>query len=227
MRYYSCMANTLLAGTDRKLLAELTEEALAAGNRVAVTNQASSEAEGEPEALKGKQSLHYIAWNPRSPLSARTVITEAQNVLGVIDEALVVFSADTGRKEFHEMSFADLEKTVDDSIKGFFFLVKEIFAAMQRQKKGALCFAHHDGGVEVLPPGQAAASAAFRAFASSLFAQYQSEAFSLYGYYSSAVETRDFARFLSGLIGMRTEKTSRRWIKFSDKQGLFSFAKNK
>jgi hypothetical protein len=79
----------------------------------------------------------------------------------------------------------------------------------------------------VLPPPQAAASAAFRAFASSLFAQYQNEAFTLYGYYSSSAETRGFARFLSSLAGSRTEKTSRRWVKFSDKQGFFSFARNK
>ena len=221
------MANILLAGTDGGLLSELTEEALTAGNRVAVTTQAFSEAGREAEGLKGKQSLRYIAWNPRSPLSARTVITEAQNSLGVIDEALVVFCADTGKKEFHEMSFADMEKIVDDSVKGFFFLVKEVFAALQRQKKGALCFVHYDGGVEVLPPPQAAASAAFRAFVSSLFTQYQDEAFTLYGYYSSTAETRGFARFLAELSGTRTEKTSRRWVKFTGKQGLFLFAKNK
>ena len=215
------MANILLAGTEGDLLSELTEEALAAGNRIAVTSQA--EISKEPAGLKGKQSLSYIAWNFRSPLSARTVITEAQNALGSIDEVIMVFCADTGKKEFHEMSFADLEKIVDDNIKGFFFLAKEAFVFLQRQKKGILCFAHHDGGVEVLPPPQAAASAAFRAFVSSLFTQYQDEDFGLHGYNSSVGETRGFARFL--LTEMRTEKTSRRWVKFTGKQGLFSFGK--
>jgi hypothetical protein len=231
------MGNILLAGTNSAFLSELTEEALAAGNRVAVTSEAAiaggearpaapADGSGGNKAPK-KTNLYYIAWNPRSPLSARTVVTETLNNIETIDEAIVAFFADTGKKEFHDMSFADMEKAVDDSIKSYFFLVKEIFAALQRQKTGALCFAHHDGGVEVLPPPQAAASAAFRSFASSLFAQYQNEPFTLYGYYSSSSETRAFARFLSELAGKRTEKTAKRWIKFSGKPGFFPFARNK
>jgi hypothetical protein len=224
-------------------LSELTEEVLAAGGRVAVTSQAGvselSEGEGRRavsesasaekirDGAKEKTNLHYIAWNPRSPISARAVVTEAVNRLESIDEAFVVFFADSGKKEFNEMSSADVEKTVDDSIKSYFFLVKEIFETLQRQKKGVLAFAHHDGGAEVLPPPQAAASAGFRAFASSLFAQYRNEPFGLYGYYSSSAETRTFARFLSGLTGNRTEKTARRWVRFSEKPGFFSFARNK
>ncbi|MDR3201232.1 MAG: SDR family NAD(P)-dependent oxidoreductase [Spirochaetales bacterium] len=219
------MGNILLAGTGGdRLLSELTEEALAAGNRVAVTSgppDTKSVARNRGE----KQNLYYVAWNPRSPLSARTVVTETLNVFETIDEVIIVFSADTGKKEFHELSFADMEKTVDDSIKSFFFLVKEVFMALQRQKKGVLVFAHHDGGAEALPPPQAAASTAFRAFASALFTQYQNEPFTLYGYYSSAPETKGFARFLAA--GGRTEKTARRWTRFSDKPGFFSFARNK
>jgi hypothetical protein len=223
------MANILLAGTEGAFLSELTEEELAAGNRVAVTTGPGAAGAESPEASAppAKQSLSYIEWNPRSPLSARTVITEALNALDVIDETLIVFSADAGKKEFHELSFADIEKTVDEGVKSFFFLVKEAFMALRRQRKGILTFAHHDGGVEVLPPLQAAASAAFRSFASSLFAQYQNEPFSLYGYYASSAETRAFARFLSGLADTRTQKTARRWVRFSGKPGFFSFARNK
>jgi NAD(P)-dependent dehydrogenase (short-subunit alcohol dehydrogenase family) len=225
------MGNILLAGTNGGLLSELTEEALAAGNRVAVTMGLAAVGDGSPETAQpvpqAQQSLSYIAWNPRSPLSARTVVTEALNALGVIEETLIVFSADSGKKDFHELSFADMEKTVDESVKSFFFLIKEVFTALQRQKKGILSFAHHDGGVEVLPPPQAAASAAFRAFVSSLFAQYQNEPFGLYGYYSSSAETRAFAQFLSRLADTRTQKTARRWVRFSGRPGFFSFGKNK
>jgi NAD(P)-dependent dehydrogenase (short-subunit alcohol dehydrogenase family) len=220
------MANILLAGASGALLSELAEEALAAGNRVAVTTEPGGDEAVRP-GPEDRQSPRYIAWNPRSPLSARAVVNGALNAFGLIDEALIVFSARAEKKDFHDLSFADMEKTVDESVKSFFFLVKEVFTALQRQRKGVLSFVHHDGGVEVLPPPQAAASAAFRAFASSLFAQYQNEAFGLYGYYSSSAESRDFARFLCSLAGSRTEKTSRRWIKFSGKPGFFSFAKNK
>jgi NADP-dependent 3-hydroxy acid dehydrogenase YdfG len=220
------MGNILLAGTFGELLSELAEEELAAGNRVALTTRPGETASARAGSGEN-QSLRAVAWNPRSPLSARTVVSEALNSLGLIDEALIVFSADAGKKDFHELAFADMEKTVDESVKSFFFLVKEVFTALQRQKKGVLSFAHHDGGVEVLPPPQAAASAAFRAFASSLFAQYQNETFALYGYYSSSAQTRGFARFLSSRAGSRTEKTSRRWVKFSDRQGFFSFGRNK
>ena len=227
-RYYVSMGNILLAGMAGPLLTELTEEELALGNRVAVTAP-REEAERIPAGGKSAatpQNLHYIAWNLRSPLSARTVVLDAFNALDSVDEAIIVFSADMEKEEFHEMSFADMEKTVDESIKSFFFLGKEVFSALRRQKRGALSFALHDGGVEVLPPPQAAAAAAFRAFASSLFAQYQNEPFGLYGYYSSAAQTRPFARFLSASAG-RTEKSARRWVRFSGKQSLFSFARNK
>ncbi|MDR1933306.1 MAG: SDR family NAD(P)-dependent oxidoreductase [Spirochaetales bacterium] len=218
------MGNILLAGTESAFLSELTEEVLAAGNRVAVTS-GPPDTNSAPQNPGEKQSLHYIAWNLRSPLSARTVVTQAINAFETLDEVIVVFSADTGKKDFHELSFADMEKTVDDTIKSFFFLLKEVFLALQRQKKGVLCFAHHDGGVEALPPPQAAASMAFRAFASALFTQYQNEPFTLYGYYSSTAETKAFARFLAA--GGRTEKTARRWIKFSGKPGFFSFTRHR
>ena len=231
LRYYRGMGNILLAGTAGRLLTELTEETLVRGNRAAVTTplEETENAPAGAESITGakaNKNLHYMAWNLRSPLSARSIVMDAFNTLGSVDEALVVFSADTGKKEFHEMSFADMEKALDESIKSFFFLGKEIFSAFQRQKRGALSFALHDGGVEVLPPPQAAACAAFRAFASSLFAQYQNEAFGLYGYYSSEAQTRAFARFLSTSEG-RTEKAARRWLRFSGKPGLFSFVRNK
>jgi NAD(P)-dependent dehydrogenase (short-subunit alcohol dehydrogenase family) len=227
------MGNILLAGTNSGFLSELTEEALAAGSRVAVASEAAIPAGDEqpPQDAAAKPqkktNLYYIAWNPRSPLSARTVVMDALNNLGSLDEVIIAFFADTGKNEFHDMPFADMEKIVDDSIKSYFFLVKEIFAALRGQKKGVLCFAHHDGGAEVLPPLQAAASAAFRSFASSLFAQYQNEPFTLYGYCSSSAETRAFARFLSESAGNRTQKTARRWVRFSGKTGFFSFGKNK
>ncbi|MDR1316614.1 MAG: SDR family NAD(P)-dependent oxidoreductase [Spirochaetales bacterium] len=221
------MGNILLAGTGGAFLSELTEEVLAAGSRVAVTADTALSARESVDKDRKKTNLYYIAWNPRSPLSARTLVTEAWNDLEAVDEVIVSFFADTGKKEFHDMAFADMEKVVDDSIKSYFFLVKEIFIALRGQKKGVLSFAYHDGGVEVLPPLQAAAAAAFRAFASSLFAQYQNEPFTLYGYYSSLAETRAFARFLSRLADTRTEKTARRWVRFSGKSGLFSFGRNK
>jgi hypothetical protein len=203
-------------------LSELVKEGLAAGNRIAVTSGPEvSNSLDEPE---GAQNLRYIAWNRRSPLSARTVIMETRNIFKTIDEVIIVFSADTGRKEFHDLSLADIEKTVDEDIKGFSFLTREIFGALQRQKKGILSFVHYDGAAEVLAPLQAAASGAFRSFASALFAQYQNEPFTMYGYYSSAGESGTFAQFLMSLSS-RTEKTARRWVKFSGRSGLFSFGR--
>ena len=225
------MGNILLAGSSGALMTELTNEELARGNRVAVTTP-QEETEGvstrkKPAAgEKSRQNLHYIAWNLRSPLSARAVVMDAFNTLGSVDEARIVVSADTGRREFNEMSSADLEMAVDEGIKSFFFLTKEIFSAFRRQKRGVLSFALHDGGVEVLPPAAAAACASFRAFASSLFAQYQNEAFRLYGYHSSSADTQAFARFLCADTG-RTEKSSRRWIRFPGKSGIFSFGRSK
>jgi hypothetical protein len=216
------MGNILLAGKDSVLLSGLTAEALAAGNRVAVTS--APEAAPFSEEPGETRNLRYIAWNPRSPLSARTVITETRTAFETIDEVIIVFSADTGRKEFHELSFADIEKTVDEDVKGFSFLTREVFGALQRQKKGILSFAHYDGGAEVLSPLQAAASGAFRSFGSALFAQYQNEPFTMYGYYSSLGDSGTFAQFLMNLSG-RTEKTARRWVKFSGRSGLFAFGR--
>lgn len=204
-------------------MTEMVQGALSQGHRVAAT--LPPDTEHPPLEQDWQQNLRYLAWNPRSPLSARAVVTEALNFFESVEDAYIVFSADTAGKAFHELSSTEIEKAVDEEIKGLFFLVKEIFGIYLKQRSGILTFVHHDGGADVLPPLGAAVSGSFRALATALFAQYRNEPVLMRGFQSSVPEVRDFAQFLLGLGADRSGKTSGRWLKFSGRTGFFSFGR--
>ncbi|MDR2588717.1 MAG: hypothetical protein LBC67_04745 [Spirochaetales bacterium] len=216
------MGNVFLAGIESSLVLEMTQEALGLGGGV-VTALARGGEGALPDAEQ--RNLVYVPWNARSPVSAKSVVTGALTVCGELDEVFFVFSAAPGGREFHEMSCADIEGAVDGGMKGFPFLAREIFTVFRRQGRGALTFVLSGGAAEGLSPLQAAASGAFRSFAAALFAQYKNEPFVMYGHEAFG-EERAFSRFLMG-ASSKTEKSARKWVKFSGKPGLFSFGRNK
>lgn len=97
--------------------------------------------EGTDRAVTaGIPALSEISWSRSSPLSAKTLLLEARNVLGGMDSALLVFDAQafyasvvTGKDSIPAL--------LDEYIDAYVFLVRETASFFTRQKRGRLFFA--------------------------------------------------------------------------------------
>lgn len=210
------------------MLEALAQEALDAKERIIRTLDAGQDKPQIPEALA--PSAAFTIWNRRSPLSARSVVIRAANVLETIDEAFIVYSSSDERfHPFHEISPADIELKIDSDVKGYIFLVKEIIAQFSRQRNGVVSLVLQHPSSAFGSPLEAAAAASFRSVGEQLFAAYQNEPFVLRGFESTTADVKEFARYLFA-SGREISERARwrwrgRWQRFSGKSGLFSFGR--
>jgi hypothetical protein len=194
----------LIAGNESTLLAAIAAEA---GRRfelfcaALVPNRLPYPLEGRPPAAEGGagrggsgQGPILLDWNPGSPVSARSLVLAAQNRLGRIDQAVLVCVPPAVRKNAEDLNSANIEIIVNDHIKGWFFLAKELAVIFAAQGAGSLALALSDtagGGyrddTDLIGPS---VSASFRSFAQGLMASSQDAQYDVFGF---AVPADSFA----------------------------------
>ena len=113
-----------------------------------------------------------LDWNPSSPISARTLVIAAENRLEHIDEAILICSPPSIRSTAAELPLTDVEIMINDHIKGWFFLVKELAAVFTSRGHGTLALVYpdiasvaKDDAADILGPS---ALASFRALTQGL-----------------------------------------------------------
>ena len=167
-----------------------------------------------------------MEWNAGSPLSARTVALAAENRLGQINEAILVCTPPSVRRKMAELHPADIEIMVNDHIRGWFYLVRELASVFRTKKAGTLALVYSEtasgGGkdetADLLGP---AATAAFRAFTQSLLAASHQEPYLTMGFSSSEPgEEKNFSAFIFKLLDEGNRKNNGRLYKFG-RFGLF------
>jgi hypothetical protein len=164
------------------------------------------------EQEKGRIPLE---WNPGSPISARTLIIAAENRLEFINEAILVCDPPSIRCAAADLSMANVEVLVNDHIKSWFFLVKELAMHFKARGEGylALVFpeatSSKDDTADLLGP---AALAAFRSFTRSLLVAALNEPYFTLGF--SGVETGDEAGFATFIFKQLDEENRRSNGKF-------------
>jgi NAD(P)-dependent dehydrogenase (short-subunit alcohol dehydrogenase family) len=161
-----------------------------------------------------------LQWNPASPISARTLVLAAENRLGRIDDALLVCSPPAVYRSAETLLPAEVEILVNDHIKGWFFLVRELALVFRSRQRGTLAMVVPDisgGGRDPsadllgLP-----AAASFRAFAQGLLASSVGEPFQILGFSSSeAGREAAFADWLFKIIDEAGKKNSGKWYKYT------------
>jgi hypothetical protein len=170
-----------------------------------------------------------VEWNAGSPLSAKTVVLAAENRLGQINEAILVCTPPSVRRKMTELHPADIEIMVNDHIRGWFYLVRELASAFRAKKAGTLALVYSEiasgGGkdetADLLGP---AAAAAFRAFTQSLLAASRQEPYLTMGFSSSEPgEEKNFSAFIFKLLDGGSGKNNGRLYKFGrfGRFGLF------
>jgi hypothetical protein len=166
-----------------------------------------------------------LNWNPSSPLSARTIVIGAENRLEHIDEAILICSPPSIRSNAAELPLSDVEVMVNDHIKGWFFLVKELAAVFTDRKRGILALVYNniagntgkDDLADVLGPS---ALASFRAMSLGLLSAAHSEQYITAGFSNSdSGNESEFASFVYKKIDEISDRSNGKIYRF----GKFNF----
>ncbi|MDR3248408.1 MAG: hypothetical protein LBT39_06445 [Treponema sp.] len=209
----------LIAGNESLLCAAIAVEAAKRVERFAqvlLPNRLSDQ--GRHGAPAAQPSAIPLDWNPGSPISARTLILSAEHHLEHVDDAILVCSPPSLRRPVAELLPQDIEVLVNDHIKGWFFLVRELAAIFRARRSGTLAMVVPDIGsgrddqADLLG---IPAAAAFRAFAQGLLASSSTEPYLTLGF--SAQEAGDddnFAAYIFKLIDEANKRNSGKWHKF-------------
>lgn len=175
--------------------------------------------EVKPEKGSGTLSVN---WNRRSPVSAGTVVRMLSNQYKALEHIFLVYIPGLENSPFHELGSASIESTIDEQLKGYTFLIRELLSLIQRKKEISLHIIIHTGGAEVLAPQDAAAAGYIRSLASSLFTFYQNEKIYINGFESSAQVSEDFAGFILKTCTDPSPKANKKWFRYQEKSSLFN-----
>jgi NAD(P)-dependent dehydrogenase (short-subunit alcohol dehydrogenase family) len=160
-----------------------------------------------------------LEWNPGSPISARTLILAAENRLERIDEAILVCSPPSIRRPAAELPLADIEILINDHVKGWFFLVRELAACFRARQKGILALVYggaagggKDDAADLLGPSSLAS---FQAFTRGLLASALDEPYLAMGFSSSdAGNEAAFASFVVKFLDEGSRRDSGKLHKY-------------
>lgn len=190
------------------------------------TNSTAGAFPEKTSPLSGHEARIPLVWNPGSPVSARTLVIAAENRLEHINEAILICSPPSVRRTAAELAPADIEIMVNDHIKGWFYLVKELAAVFRARRAGSLALVFSETGpgggrddaADILGP---AALASFRAFTQSVLASALNEPYQTMAFSSSEAGTEAaFAAFIVKQLDGGNKRNNGKWHKFS-KLNLF------
>ena len=168
-----------------------------------------------------------IEWNPSSPISARALVLAAENRLEHIDEAILVCSPPSFRCSPSMLPFSAVEIMINDYVKGWFFLVKELTDVFKSRSRGTLALVYPDinsssGKDEAADILGSPALASFRALTSGLLAAAHNESYLTVGFSTSdSGHESAFASYIFKSIDELTKRSNGKLFKF----GKFSFFK--
>jgi len=220
----------LIAGNESSLFSAVAAEAVKRVETYAyalVPNRFYLPDGAHPPAAEPAGKGVPLVWTPSSPISARTLVVAAENRLGQINNALLVCSPPAVYRTAETLTPEEIEILVNDHIRGWFFLIRELALNFRRLGTGSLSFIAPepgaDGGaknaqVDLLGPP---ALASFRTFAQGILTSSANELFQVMGF--SAPENaakEEFAAWLFKIIDEGARKNSGKWQKYP-KIGFF------
>ena len=169
-----------------------------------------------------------LSWNPASPISARTLMLAAENRLAQINDAIIICSPPAVFKTPENLLPEEIEILVNDHIRGWFFLIRELVLYFRRCGEGSLSLVvpetpvdGKNAAADLLGPS---ASASFRAFASGVLTQGgqaspAGEPFKVMGFTTAEAGSEgDFAAWFFKIIDEGAPKNSGRWHKYSKRK---------
>ena len=81
-----------------------------------------------------------LSWNSASPISARTLVLAAENRLTQINDAILICSPPALFKSIEAVTPEEIDALVNDHIRGWFFLIRELAQYFRGSGSGSLSF---------------------------------------------------------------------------------------
>ena len=195
-------------------------------NRFNIQETANAPSASMEEREGASSGAIQLAWNTASPISARTLILAAENRLKQINDAILICLPPAVYKAAENLLPEEIEILLNDHIKGWFFLIRELSKYFHRSGSGSLSFVVPEpstgGGknsqIDILGP---AAIASFRALAQGIITSSANEPFRVMGFtgYEAGTES-EFTAWFTKIIDDGSKRNSGRWHRYS-KIGFF------
>jgi NAD(P)-dependent dehydrogenase (short-subunit alcohol dehydrogenase family) len=197
----------LITPGDTKVGAALVAQAGTDGYSVALTTGSDIDAEnGETLPLQ-------INWNGRSVISARKTVLSCVNTFERLDSVVIINETRQDEKPVHELSPVAIEEYIDLTLKGIFFMLREVLACFVRQGSGVLAMVNYVPEDYTLLPLCAATAAAFKSATDSLSTLYQNENITINGFECTHEPPERFSRFILQALSGKAGETSGRWYR--------------
>jgi hypothetical protein len=160
-----------------------------------------------------------LSWNPGSPVSCRSLLIAAENRMGQINDALLICSPPPLYRPAADLLPFDIETFVNNQIKGWVLLVRELSFVFRQRRDGTLALivpepapaGGKDSPADLLG---APAASAFRYFAQALLSSSASEPYNILGFTSEVNQEAEFAAWLYKIIDEGAKKNSGKFHKF-------------
>jgi len=222
----------LIAGNDSSLFSAAGAEALKrveSFSSAIIPNRFTVSEGGALPPPKTETPAGFIplTWNPSSPISARTLVLAAENRLKQINDAILICLPPAVFKNAESLTPEEIEILINDQIKGWFFLIRELALYFSRTGSGSLSFVTPEPSVnsggkntqtDILGPS---ATASFHSFTQGILSTSANEPYRVMGFTGcEAGAEAEFAAWLFKIIDEDTRKNSGRWHKYS-KLGFF------
>jgi hypothetical protein len=214
----------LIAPFDGPLAAALASEAGGAGWSVAlgVGSPSSPPAETRAEALPGKTQSACINYDGRSFVSASALVLAAENAIGPLGAAVLVFDPAAAKADFMAAKPGELSLLVDERCSGPLFLVRELARRFEARNSGRLLLLAPESPRDAaIGPAASMADGAFEGLGVGLFAAAASSSWSAYGLRDASGQADRVARYALELLSEPKPTKAGRWLRYSGKGGLF------
>lgn len=211
----------LITGKQSAFKDDLVQAFLNRQRQVFATSDAEDDLPEVPDSVGS--GLCYIPWSRRSLLSARSMLLAVDREGDGVSQAVVVCAPEGINTPLHQTESALIERSVDAALKGYLFALKEILGYLVRRGGGDCTVIWYDGGVDVLPPFDAALAGAMQGLVRSLFAFYEEEPVVLRGLQASSSDRRAVVQWTMEQMLDRKDKSAGRWQKFGQRTGFLPF----
>jgi hypothetical protein len=217
----------LIAPFDGPLAAAMASEASNDGWSVALAlaRRPGASAGGAPAdaaAAGGRPNSATLDYDPRSFVSASSLVLSAINALGELDVAVLVFDPAAAKADFLSGRPGELAGLVEERCAGPLFLARELVRRFEARRSGTLLLLAPESPRDAaLGPAASMADGAFEGLGAGLFAAAAGSSWSAYGLRDASGQADRAARYALDLLGESKPGKAGRWLRYTGKSGIF------
>lgn len=221
----------LIAGNEGAVTEALAREATKRVEPVVTAFLSSQDEEEKEQNLSADASsantrenrvgkIVPIPWKGASSVSAQAVVLSARNILGEIDEALLVCTPWGIRRGLKELRVADIDHHIDAYLKSWFYLGRELTRYFSARERGVLALVLADGsssgdGGEDIDMFRPLVTEAFRIMADKLLVLSASEPFRVLAFQNNEAGNEEaFASYVMKTIDENNRRDAGRWHRY-------------